>query len=134
MIEVEPTKRDLDQRALRVFLKAIDLLGGPRGLVEHRRVTWLPSLMEAAYAVILAEEGRKGPDEIARFLGLSRAAVRHMLAASPEEVRARLESGTAPDTHQRTHVAGGLARLAWRELLREETAGRGPLAQDGGPF
>ncbi len=123
MIEVVPRHRDLDQRALRVFLKAIDLLGGPRGLVEHRRVTWLPSLMEAAYAVILAEEGKKGPDEIARFLGLSRAAVRHMLTASPQAALERLEAGPAHDLHRRTHVAGALARRAWHELAREESAG-----------
>jgi predicted transcriptional regulator len=55
-IEVTPQPPDIDQRALRVFLKAIELVGGPRQLVELRRLTWLPSLMEAAYAVVLAEE------------------------------------------------------------------------------
>jgi predicted transcriptional regulator len=44
-IEVTPQPPDIDQRALRVFLKAIELVGGPRQLVELRRLTWLPSLM-----------------------------------------------------------------------------------------
>jgi len=117
--QVDPVEVNLDERALRVFLKAIELLGGPRGLIEHRRLTWLPSLMEAAYAVVLKEEGHKMTDEIARFLGLSTQSTRLMLSASTEDVRRRLEAGTSGDQAARAHVAGGLAKLAWQALKRE---------------
>jgi len=120
MVEVSPQVRDLDQRALRVFLKAIEVMGGPRALVEHRRLTWLPSLMEAAYAVVLREEGHKTADEIASFLGLGKASVRNMLAASPEAVQERLRGGVGEE--QKVHVAGGLAKLAYAALRREEAA------------
>ena len=118
MVEVTPQVHDLDQRAFRVFLKAIEVLGGPRSLIEHRRLTWLPSLMEAAYAVVLKEEGHKTADDIASFLGLSSAAVRNLLAAQPEAVAERLRGELGEE--QRVHVAGGLAKLAYRALCQEE--------------
>ncbi len=117
-IEVTPQPPDIDQRALRVFLKAIELVGGPRQLVELRRLTWLPSLMEAAYAVLLAEEHRWSTEEIARFLGISTAAVRHLLRAPEAAVLERLH-GEEPSEHN-VHIAGGLAKLALDALRREE--------------
>jgi probable regulatory domain-containing protein len=123
VVEVTPQVHDLDQRAMQVFLKAIDVLGGPRSLVERRRLTWLPSLMEAAYAVVLREEGHKTADEIASFLGLSGAAVRSLLASLPEAVEERLKGELGEE--QRVHVAGGLAKLAYRALRQaEEQAAR----------
>ncbi len=125
MIEIPPQPQDVDREALEVFLAAIDLLGGPRGLVEHRRLTWLPSLMEAAYAVVLAERHHWSADDIAAFLGLSRQAVRAMLQASPERVRERLLAGPpAEEEGRRPHIAGGLARLAFHR--------RREAAEDGG--
>lgn len=123
----EAVASELDRQAWQVFQEAIALLGGPRGLVEHKRLTWLPSLMEAAYAVVLREAGHRSPDDIAHFLGLSTAAVRQILAASPEQVLARLEAqargeGDWEAQAHRTHVAGGLAKLAWRRL-QEATQG-----------
>lgn len=117
-IEVTPQPPDIDQRALRVFLKAIGLVGGPRQLVELRRLTWLPSLMEAAYAVVLAEEHHWSAEEIARFLGVSTAALRHLLRAPEVAVLERLR-GEEPSEHN-VHVAGGLAKLALDALRREE--------------
>lgn len=119
---VEPVVADVDQRALRVFLKAIELVGGPRKLIEYRRLTWLPSLMEGAYAVILKEEAHKTTDEIAQFLGISSNAVRLILGASTENVQRRLE-GEEPEGEARAHVAGGLAKLAYQALKQEEGAG-----------
>jgi probable regulatory domain-containing protein len=120
-IEVTPQPPDIDQRALRVFLKAIELVGGPRQLVELRRLTWLPSLMEAAYAVVLAEEHHRPAEEIARFLGVSSAAVRHLLRAPEAAVLERLR-GEEPSEHN-VHIAGGLAKLALEALQREEESG-----------
>ncbi len=116
MITVEPRTPDIDREAQTVFLEAIELLGGPRGLVERRRLTWLPSLMEAAYAVVLAERHHWSADEIAAFLGLSRQAVRQMLTAPPERVRERLFGPEGEDEGRRPHIAGGLARLAFERL------------------
>ncbi len=131
-IEVKPQilgEEAYDQRALQVFLKAIELVGGPRGLIEHRRLTWLPSLMEAAYAVVLHEEGHKSQTEIAAFLGLSTQAVRQILSAPTTAVQERL-LGEMPRTQKtRTHVAGGLARLAY-EALRREGGVRGPAGSE----
>ncbi|HFE52345.1 MAG TPA: regulator [Bacteroidetes bacterium] len=119
--EVKPQEVNVDERALQVFLKAIDLVGGPRGLVEHKRLTWLPSLMEAAYAIVLREEGHKTTDEIAQFLGLSTNATRLILGASTENVQERLEGETPENETTRAHVAGGLAKLAYQALKNEET-------------
>lgn len=120
MIEVkpQPPEKDLDKRAWEVFTKAIELAGGPRQLIEHRRLTWLPSLMEAAYAIILKEEGHKTADEIASFLGLGKQSVRNILQASTEAVLERLK-GENPDEDNRTHIAGGLAKLAYKALQNE---------------
>ncbi len=119
--EVKPQEVNVDERALQVFLKAIDLVGGPRGLVERKRLTWLPSLMEAAYAIVLREEGHKTTDEIAQFLGLSTNATRLILGASTENVQERLEGETPENETTRAHVAGGLAKLAYQALKNEET-------------
>jgi predicted transcriptional regulator len=40
---------DIDAMAIRVFLKSLELIGGPRKLIEYRNLTWIPSLMEASY-------------------------------------------------------------------------------------
>ncbi|HIE33238.1 MAG TPA: bacterio-opsin activator [Thermodesulfobacteriaceae bacterium] len=113
--ESEIQERDLDARALRVFLKALELLGGPRKLIELRNLTWVTSLMEASYAVILAEEGLKTEDEIASFLGLTRQTVRNILRADPELVMMKLE-GELREKTPKAHTAGGLAKLAYREI------------------
>ena len=124
MLEVKPQLPDVDREALEVFLEAIEALGGPRGLVERRRLTWLPSLMEAAYAVVLAEHHHRAPDEIAAFLGISRNTLRNILSASPEGVKERLFGSEPTEEAHRTHIAGGLAKLAYeRWLQRRERAG-----------
>ncbi len=111
----EIKERDLDAQALRVFLKALEILGGPKKLIELRNLTWVTSLMEAAYAVVLAEEGFKTEDDIAAFLGLTRQTVRNILRADPELVMQKLE-GELQEKSPRAHTAGGLAKLAYREI------------------
>lgn len=122
-VEVTPQPADLDSQAMQVFLKAIELAGGQRGLLERKRLTWLPSLMEAAYAVVLSETYHRTIEDIAQFLGISSAATRQLLRASPEAVRARLQSEeTGEETdEERVHIAGGLARWAF-QTLREQGA------------
>ncbi len=113
--EEEIRERDVDTQALRVFLKALEILGGPRKLIELRNLTWVTSLMEAAYAIVLAEEAYKTEDDIAAFLGLTRQTVRNILRADPELVMMKLE-GELQEKTPKAHTAGGLAKLAYREI------------------
>ncbi len=106
---------DVDAMAIRVFLKALEILGGPRKLIEFRNLTWITSLMEAAYAIVLAEEAFKTEDDIADFLGLTRQTVRNILRADPELVMKKLE-GELQEKTPRAHTAGGLAKLAYKEI------------------
>ncbi|MBA2849333.1 bacterio-opsin activator [Thermosulfuriphilus ammonigenes] len=112
---------DVDELAIRVFLKALELLGGPRKLILYRNLTWLTSLMEAAYAVVLAEEALKTEDDIAEFLGLTRQTVRNILRADPELVMKKL-SGELEERGLKAHTAGGLAKLAYEEIKKGNEA------------
>lgn len=120
MQEVKPQDIKPDGLSLVVFLKSIELIGGPRRLFELRNLTWVPSLMEAAYAVVLREHFNRTQEEIAQYLGLTRASVRNILRADPEAVRQRLEG--VLDERRRSahvHIAGGLAKLAYRTIKTE---------------
>ena len=110
------TAKKVDATAVRIFLKTLELVGGPRKLFEYRNLTWLPSLMEAAYVVALTREYGKTQQEVANELGLSSQTVRNILNANEEEVRKRVEQSEelARETH--THVAGGLAKLAYSRI------------------
>jgi probable regulatory domain-containing protein len=106
---------DIDAMAIRVFLKSLELIGGPRKLIEYRNLTWIPSLMEASYAVVLRDIANKTEAEIAEFLGSTRQTVRNMLRAEPELVLKKLE-GELEEKTPRAHTAGGLAKLAYKEI------------------
>jgi len=107
---------DVDREAIRVFLKALEIAGGPRELVRRRHLTWVPSLLEASYAVVLREQGKT--EEIAAMLGLTRPTVRLILRADPGLVKRRLEEPLEEEA--RAHVAGGLAQLAFSALKKGE--------------
>ncbi len=119
MIEVMPRKpeTELEATVLRVFLKTIDLVGGPKALAERRHLTWANSLMAASYAIVLHEEALKGADEIAAELGISRATVQNILRADPEAALKKL-SEVGEGGNIRVHLAGGLAKAAYR-LVRQ---------------
>lgn len=120
MQEVKPQEVRPDGLSLVVFLKCLELIGGPRRLFELRNLTWVPSLMEASYAVVLREHFNRTEDEIAQFLGLTRASVRNILRADPEAVRERLEGALEERSRAaHVHIAGGLARLAYRTIRLE---------------
>ncbi len=106
---------DIDTLAIRIFLKALEIIGGPRKLIEHRNLTWITSLMEAAYVIVLSQESLKTEDEIAQFLGLTRQTVRNILRADPDLVLQKLE-GELQEKTPRAHTAGGLAKLAYKEI------------------
>ncbi len=113
--EKDIKKEDYDKIALDVFLKALEIIGGPRKLIELRNLTWITSLMESAYAIVLHELANKTEDEIAEFLGITKQTVRNILRADTETVMKRLE-GELREKTAKAHVAGGLAKLAFKEI------------------
>ena len=104
-----------DALVCKITEKAIMLLGGPRHLILHRNLTWLPSLVEAAYVWLLYDMAGKTQKEIASLLGLTTTTVSKILSAKVEEVKKKIMDGEDIDTH----VAGGLARWAYEELKKE---------------
>ncbi len=113
--EIKPVEVQVDDLVRDVLLEVLAIAGGLRKLVEYRNLTWVPALIEAAYVVVLHEEFKRSDDEIAQFLGISTATVRNILRASPEGVQELLEAERGrQELH--THIAGGLAKLAYQQL------------------
>ena len=114
--EAEIKTPNIEGEALRVFLKTIDLVGGPRSLAQKRNLTWLPSLLEASYIVVLSEHG-KTESEIAEYLGITKQTVRNALKADVDAVRKKIqEEFQEEDEEIKTHIAGGLAKWAYKEI------------------
>ncbi len=105
----------IDQLARQVFEESIALLGGLKKLVQYRNLTWLPSLAEAAYVVVLAEEGHLTHKEIAAKLGITDQTAANILRADPEAVVGLLRGEIEPKEVD-THKAGALAKMAYRNL------------------
>ncbi len=117
VIELKPVEVDIDAKALRIFLKSIEILGGPRKLVEHRNLTWLPSLMAASYAIVYAYDKHYTTEQIAEKLGLSKQTVQNILRADSEAIKIKLEEALQETQEEkRTHTAGALAKLAYEEI------------------
>ncbi len=112
------TEESVDELAFRVFIKALEILGGPRRLIEYRNLTWVPSLMAASYAVVLYDKGMKTQDEIAEFLGISKQTVQRILRADPKEVMKKIQGEVEEKLDE--HIAGGLAKEAWNRLKAGE--------------
>ncbi len=108
---------DVDHMAERVFQESINILGGLKKLIEYRNLTWLPSLAEAAYAVVLRNELYKTYGEIARELGITEQTVKNILKADEEEVK-RFLKGEIEKVDE--HKAGGIAKLAYKRVKEEE--------------
>jgi transcriptional regulator len=113
--EVLQLEEQVDELVLKVFLKALDIVGGPRKLILYRHLTWVPSLIEACYAVVLKEKFFKTESEIASILGLTKQTVRNILTAKTEGIREKIETELKKKTIK-THVAGALAKLAFKEI------------------
>ncbi|CUU02725.1 probable regulatory domain-containing protein [Candidatus Thermokryptus mobilis] len=113
--EVIQLEEQVDELVLKVFLKALDIVGGPRKLILYRHLTWVPSLIEACYAVVLKEKFFKTESEIASILGLTKQTVRNILTAKTEGIRENIETELKKKTIK-THVAGALAKLAFKEI------------------
>jgi len=117
---VRPKGGDLDEMAKRVFLESIEVLGGLKKLVEYRNLTWLPTLAEASYVVILRNEGMKTYSEIAKELGITEQTVRNIITANKEKVMEYLRGEI---DELREHIAGGIAKIAYERLKKEERLG-----------
>jgi len=115
-------EKDLEQLVTRVFLKALDIIGGLSKLAEYRTLTWLPSLARASFVIVLREEYLKTEDEIAQYVGISRQTVRQILRADPQlalyKVQHMEELSPEERKQLKVHTAGGLAKIAYK-LVKE---------------
>jgi len=105
----------IDEMAEKVFMESIRILGGLKKLVEYRNLTWLPSLAEAAYVVVLKNEAIKTYGEIAEILGITEQTAKNIATADEEKVKKYLMGGEKPNEH----VAGGIAKLAYKTLKQK---------------
>lgn len=117
VVELKPVEVDIDAKAMRIFLKSIEILGGPRKLIEYRNLTWLPSLMAASYAIVYAYDKHYTAEQIAEKLGLTKQTTQNILRAEPHAIKAKLEEVLKEEEEEkRTHTAGALAKLAYEEI------------------
>ena len=105
--------KEVDEKARKVFNYAIELLGGLKKLIEFRNLTWLPSLAEASYSVVLKNELMLTAREIAEKLGISKQTVENILKAKAEKLEAFLKGEIEKFDE---HKAGSLAKLAYEKL------------------
>lgn len=108
---------DVDALAEQVFYESINILGGLRKLIEYRNLTWLPSLAEAAYAVVMKEKLMKTHKEIAFDLGLTPQTVQNILRADAQEVE-KFIKGEIEKVDE--HKAGGIAKLAYERVKKDK--------------
>lgn len=113
IIERAVGERNIDTIAERIFQESIRILGGLKKLVEYRNLTWLPSLAEAAYVIALKNEAIKTNREIAEHLGITEQTVKKILSADEMAVMEYLK-GEREKVDE--HVAGGLAKMAYRAI------------------
>ena len=113
----KPKGGNVDKMVEKVFLESIKLLGGLKKLAEYRNLTWLPSLAEAAYVIVLKNESLKTYSEIAKELGITEQTARNIATADEEKVKKMLEGKL--EEREREHVAGGIAKLAYKKLKSE---------------
>lgn len=115
-IIAKPKGANVDKMAEKVFMKSIELLGGLKKLIDYRNLTWLPSLAEASYVVVLKNEALKTYSEIARELGITETTAKNIMNADEEKVLEYVKGGL--DERPKEHIAGGIAKLAYKELKK----------------
>ena len=122
VVEIKPVEQDVEQLTTRVFLKAIDIIGGLQKLAEYRTLTWLPSLARASFVIVLREEYLKTEDEIAEMVGISKNTVRQILRADPQLALYKIQhmEELSPEERKqlKVHTAGGIAKIAYK-LVKE---------------
>ncbi len=113
---IKPEPENYEKLAERVFLKAIEIAGGLKKLVEYRNLTWLPSLAEAAFVVVLKNKAALTNREIAEKVGITEQTVVNILKADTEKLEEWLR-GEAEKIDE--HKAGALAKLAYEKIETE---------------
>ena len=113
----KPKGGDIDKMAEKVFFESIKMLGGLKKLIEYRNLTWLPSLAEAAYVVVMKNEAFKTYKEIAKELGITEQTAKNIATADENEVKRYIEGEL--EERPKEHIAGGIAKLAYRKLKEE---------------
>lgn len=123
----KPVGGNIDEMAEKVFMESIRNLGGLKKLVEYRNLTWLPSLAEAAYVIVLKNEAAKTYGEIARILGITEQTAKNIATADEEKVKSYImEGGEKPNEH----IAGGIAKLAYKALKQRGELGKIELGSE----
>ncbi len=112
-----PKGGNIDKMAEKVFFESIKMLGGLKKLIEYRNLTWLPSLAEAAYVVVMKNEAFKTYKEIAKELGITEQTAKNIATADEEEVKRYIEGEL--EERPKEHIAGGIAKLAYKKLKEE---------------
>jgi len=108
---------DVDVMAIRVFLKSLEIIGGPRKLIEYRNLTWIPSLMEASYAIVLHDMLNYTESEIAEFLGVSEKEVKDMLSFQEDfSIEEIFKFKSKPEMKK----LGSLVRIAYKKLKEKK--------------
>ena len=113
----KPKGGNIDKMAEKVFFESIKLLGGLKKLIEYRNLTWLPSLAEAAYVIVLKNEALKTYKEIAKELGITEQTAKNIATADEQEVKKYIEGEL--EERPKEHIAGGIAKLAYKKLKEE---------------
>ena len=112
-----PRGGNIDKMAEKVFFESIKMLGGLKKLIEYRNLTWLPSLAEAAYVVVMKNEAFKTYKEIAKELGITEQTAKSIVTADEDEVKRYIEGEL--EERPKEHIAGGIAKLAYKKLKEE---------------
>ena len=121
MKEVRPEEVNVpsaEELSMKVFNKAIDILGGPKKIIMYKKLTWVASLFESALVIVLKEVFNKSTEEIAQELGIATTTVRNILRAEPDKALEYLEKRIQEETteDENVHIAGGLAKKAFEEI------------------
>ena len=121
MKEVRPAEVNVpsaEELSMKVFNKAIDILGGPKKIIMYKKLTWVSSLFESALVIVLKEVFNKSTEEIAQELGIATTTVRNILRAEPDKALEYLEKRIQEETteDENVHIAGGLAKKAFEEI------------------
>ena len=121
MKEVRPEEVNVpsaEELSMKVFNKAIDILGGPKKIIMYKKLTWVSSLFESALVIVLKEVFNKNTEEIAQELGIATTTVRNILRAEPDKALEYLEKRIQEETteDENVHIAGGLAKKAFEEI------------------
>lgn len=111
---------DVDDKAMRVFVKSLELAGGIGDLVKTGTHAILPALLESSYVIVLKNEKHQANDEIADYIGISTGEVSEILEAPTEGAAIRFTQSSDEDIPEIGNAAGGLAKSAYQVIRREE--------------